>query len=171
MRKRAVCDARHTSGVLRAGLYVVLWPRYCPGTMAVSVGGDEGDALNEINVTPLVDVLLCLLIIFMVSTPPAANTQMPIDIPTQSNVQGPSDPNATLLLSIDAQGKVTLGTQPVAADTPGLVAALKANAKVQNDGKLAIAAGTGVRYGEVIRMMAAAHDAGVSSVGSASDRL
>lgn len=141
------------------------------GTMAVSVGGDEGDALNEINVTPLVDVLLCLLIIFMVSTPAPANTQMPLDIPTQSNVQGPSDPNATLLLTIDAQGTVKLGTQAVPADDAGLIAALKANPKVQTDGKLAIAATAGVKYGEVIRMMAAAHEAGVSSVGIASDRL
>ena len=139
--------------------------------MAVSVGGDEGDALNEINVTPLVDVLLCLLIIFMVSAPPATNTQMPLDIPTQSRVQGPSDPNATLLLSIDATGVVKLGTQVVPGDDAGLIAALKANTKVQNDGKLAIDAAPGVKYGEVVRLMAAAHEAGVGSVGIASDRL
>ena len=42
--------------------------------MAMSSGGDEGGALCEINVTPMVDVLLCLLIIFMVATPPPANT-------------------------------------------------------------------------------------------------
>lgn len=139
--------------------------------MAVSVGGDEGDALNEINVTPLVDVLLCLLIIFMVSAPPATNTQMPLDIPTQSKVQGPSDPNATLLLSIDAGGALKLGTQPVPSDDEGLIAALKANQKVQNDGKLAIDAAPNTKYGEVIRLMAAAHEAGIESVGIASDRL
>jgi biopolymer transport protein ExbD len=139
--------------------------------MAVSVGGDEGGALNEINVTPLVDVLLCLLIIFMVSAPPATQTQMPIDIPTQSNVQAQSDPNATLLLTIDAAGAIKLGTQPVPSDDEGLIAALKANQKVQNDGKLAISAAPGVKYGEVVRLMAAAHEAGVGSVGIASDRL
>lgn len=139
--------------------------------MAVSVGGDEGDALNEINVTPLVDVLLCLLIIFMVSAPPATNTQMPLDIPTQSKVQGAADPNATLLLSIDAGGVVKLGAQVIAGDTDSVIAALKANQKVQNDGKLAIDAAPGVKYGEVIRLMAAAHDAGVGSVGIASDKL
>ena len=41
----------------------------------------------EINVTPMVDVLLCLLIIFMVASPPPANTQMPLDIPTASKSQ------------------------------------------------------------------------------------
>lgn len=139
--------------------------------MAVSVGGDEGDALNEINVTPLVDVLLCLLIIFMVSAPPATNTQIPIDIPTQSKVQGPSDPNATLLLSIDQAGVIKLGQTAVPSDYEGLLGALKANEKVQSDGKLAIDAAPTTKYGEVIRLMAAAHDAGVGSVGIASDRL
>ena len=69
--------------------------------MSVSVG-DEGDSLCEINVTPMVDVLLCLLIIFMVTAPPPANTQMPLDIPTASKSEGPADPSATLLLTIDA---------------------------------------------------------------------
>ncbi len=138
--------------------------------MAVSVG-DEGDSLCEINVTPMVDVLLCLLIIFMVAAPPPANTQMPLDIPTASKQEGPADPNATLLLSIDANGAATLGTQPLSADYAALVAELKANQKLQTDGKVAIDAAAGVKYGAVVRMMAAAHDAGVSSVGIASDRL
>jgi biopolymer transport protein ExbD len=138
--------------------------------MAVSVG-DEGDSLCEINVTPMVDVLLCLLIIFMVAAPPPANTQMPLDIPTASKSEGPADPSATLLLSIDANGAATLGTQPLSADYAALVAELKANQKLQSDGKVAIDAATGVKYGAVVRMMAAAHDAGVMAVGIASDRL
>lgn len=138
--------------------------------MAVSVG-DEGDSLCEINVTPMVDVLLCLLIIFMVAAPPPANTQMPLDIPTASKTEGPADPNATLLLTIDANGAATLGTQPLSAEYAALVAELKANQKLQTDGKVAIDAATGVKYGAVVRMMAAAHDAGVMAVGIASDRL
>ena len=139
--------------------------------MAMSSGGDEGGALCEINVTPMVDVLLCLLIIFMVATPPPANTQMPLDIPTASKQQGPADPSATLLLSIDANGGAKLGTQPLSADYDTLVGELKANEKLQTDGKIAIDAATGVKYGQVIRMMAASHDAGISAVGIASDRL
>jgi len=138
--------------------------------MAVSVG-DEGDSLCEINVTPMVDVLLCLLIIFMVAAPPPANTQMPLDIPTASKQEGPADPSATLLLTIDGTGAATLGTQPLSADYAALVAELKANQKLQTDGKVAIDAATGVKYGAVVRMMAAAHDAGVMAVGIASDRL
>ena len=138
--------------------------------MSMSVG-DEGDSLCEINVTPMVDVLLCLLIIFMVAAPPPANTQMPLDIPTASKSEGPADPSATLLVTIDATGAATLGTQPLRADYAGLVADLKANQKLQSDGKVAIDAATGVKYGLVVRMMAAAHEAGVMAVGIASDRL
>jgi biopolymer transport protein ExbD len=138
--------------------------------MSMSVG-DEGDSLCEINVTPMVDVLLCLLIIFMVAAPPPANTQMPLDIPTASKSEGPADPSATLLLTIDATGAATLGSQPLRPDYAGLVADLKANQKLQSDGKVAIDAAAGVKYGLVVRMMAAAHDAGVMSVGIASDRL
>ncbi len=138
--------------------------------MSVSVG-DEGDSLCEINVTPMVDVLLCLLIIFMVAAPPPANTQMPLDIPTASKQEGPADPNATLLLSIDGAGNATLGAQPLSADYAALVSELKANQKLQTDGKIAIDAAAGVKYGAVVRMMAAAYDAGVMSVGIASYRL
>ncbi|MBL9105041.1 MAG: biopolymer transporter ExbD [Myxococcales bacterium] len=140
--------------------------------MAVSVGGDEGGAMCEINVTPMVDVLLCLLIIFMVATPPPANTQMPLDIPTAPTTAPPAnDPTATLLISIDAAGRATLGNQPLSADYTAMVAELKANPKLQNDGKCAIDAAKGVTYGQVIRVMGAAHEAGVTSVGIASDRL
>jgi biopolymer transport protein TolR len=140
--------------------------------MAVSVGGDEGGAMCEINVTPMVDVLLCLLIIFMVASPPPANTQMPLDIPTASKTTPPADdPSATLLLSIDAAGNAKLGTQPLSADYATMVTELKANEKLMNDGKCAIDAAKGVSYGQVVRLMGAAHEAGVTSVGIASDRL
>ncbi len=126
----------------------------------------------EINVTPMVDVLLCLLIIFMVASPPPANTQMPLDIPTDSKAAPPAnDPSATLLLSIDAAGNAKLGTQPLSADYDTLVGELKANQKLTTDGKVAIDPAAGVKYGQVVRLMAAAHDAGVAAVGIASNRL
>ena len=70
---------------------------------------------------------------------------MPLDIPTASKQQGPADPSATLLLSIDANGGAKLGTQPLSADYDALVGELKANQKLQTDGKIAIDAATGTR--------------------------
>ncbi len=79
--------------------------------MAMSVGGGSGPK-SDINITPLVDVLLVLLIIFMVITPilqKGFNTQVPQKAPPSSN---PSQSNA-IVLQIDAGGGMSINRQPV----------------------------------------------------------
>ena len=133
-------------------------------------GGSE--ALNaEINVTPMIDVLMSLLIIFMVASAPPPKHKQPIMLPKEALVQVPDDPNATLLIKIDAAGAVTIGKTPVSSDHETLVAALKANEKAQNDGKIAIKADDKVAYGKVIDVFAAAREAGIGQVGIASEKL
>lgn len=136
---------------------------------AASSGDDDG-SMADVNVTPLVDVLLSLLIIFMVSTP-TQNQQMPLNIPTQAPQITPSDPDAILLITIAADGKAKLGEAALSDDYDAMVAEMKANAKLQADGKVAVEADPKVAYGRVIRVMAAAHESGVPSVGLASNRL
>ncbi len=136
-----------------------------------NIASDDGGALCEINVTPMVDVLLSLLIIFMVTTPPPANTQLPLNLPAETKEQTTSDPTATLLLTLSADGTAKLGTQPLSDNFETLVGELKANEKLQTDGKVAIDAEKGVPYGKVVRMMSAAHEAGIPSVGIASSRF
>ncbi len=138
--------------------------------MAGAAATSEDGTVCDINVTPMVDILLCLLIIFMVSTP-TQNTQIPLSIPTSAPVQAADDPNATLLISIDAAGKAKLGEAALSDDYEAMVGELKANEKLKADGKVAVDADPKVPYGRVIRVMAAAHDAGVGSVGIASSRL
>jgi len=135
----------------------------------ISEGGD--DTIVEINVTPMVDVLLSLLIIFMVASPKPPNEKIPINVPKNAVVQQPSDPNATLLISIDADGKARLGKEPLAPDYDKMVEQLKNNEKAQTDGRIAIKGDDKAKYGWVIRVMAAAHEAGIGSVGIASDKL
>lgn len=135
----------------------------------MSEGGD--DTIVEINVTPMVDVLLSLLIIFMVASPKPPNEKIPINVPKNAVVQQPSDPNATLLISIDADGKARLGKEPLASDYDKMVEQLKNNEKAQTDGRIAIKGDDKAKYGWVIRVMAAAHEAGIGSVGIASDKL
>ncbi|MCA9718127.1 MAG: biopolymer transporter ExbD [Myxococcales bacterium] len=138
--------------------------------MAASVQSDDSGALCEINVTPMVDVLLSLLIIFMVATP-VKNEEMPINIPQQPVTHQTNDPNATLIVTIDDDGKAKLGESPLSENFDEMVKQFKDNDKVQLDGRVAIDASAKVPYGVVVRVMSAAHESGVTSVGLASDRL
>lgn len=139
--------------------------------MAVNIkeGGDE--TVSEINVTPMVDVLLCLLIIFMVASPKPPNEKMTIAVPQNAVTQAPGDPNATLLVTVDAQGNAKLGQEPLSKSYKEMVAQLAKNEKAQTDGRIAIKGEDKAKYGAVIRVMAAAHEAGISKVGIASEKL
>src|SRR5436190_23164126 len=127
--------------------------------MAMRSGG--GDELNsEINVTPLVDVMLVLLIIFMI-TAPMMNTGVSLDLP-QVTAQNIEDPQGKLVLSIGKDSKIYLGgTQVTWKD---LEAKLKANDRVQKEGALYIEADTNLPYGVVITAMAVAKNSGVAHV-------
>ena len=135
----------------------------------INEGGD--DTLVEINVTPMVDVLLSLLIIFMVASPKPPNENIPIAVPKDAVVQQPSDPNATLLITVEADGSARLGKQPLAKNYDEMVKQLASNEKAITDDKIAIKGQDKAKYGWVIRIMAAAHEAGIGQVGIASEKL
>src|SRR6476646_6646559 len=94
-------------------------------------GGGDGELNAEINVTPLVDVMLVLLIIFMI-TAPMLNTGVSLDLPkvTAQNIE---DPNGPVILSIK-NDKLTL--QGTAVTWKELETKLKTNAKVQSESSL-----------------------------------
>lgn len=139
--------------------------------MAMS-GNESGDeTLAEINVTPMVDVLLSLLIIFMISQPTPSNEQLPLNVPQDSVVQQPNDPNASLLVTIDDKGNAKLGKEPLSTDYDKMVEQFRKNEKAQTDNKVVISGDDATRYGIVIKVMAAAHEAGIEEVGVASKNL
>src|SRR6476469_6814473 len=129
--------------------------------MAMSAGGGgEDDLASEINVTPLVDVMLVLLIIFML-TAPMMNTGVSLELP-QVAAQNVEDPEGKLVLSIAKDNKIFLGgTQVTWKD---LEAKLKANDRVQKESALYIEADTNLPYGVVITAMALAKNNGVAHV-------
>ncbi len=135
----------------------------------INEGGD--DTLVEINVTPMVDVLLSLLIIFMVASPKPPNENIPINVPKNAVVQQPSDPNATLLVTVDEKGDARLGKEPLAKNYDAMVEQLAGNEKAMTDGRIAIKGEDKAKYGMIIRIMAAAHEAGIEQVGIASEKL
>ena len=128
--------------------------------MAMKAG--SGDELNaEINVTPFVDVMLVLLIIFMITAPMMNNTGVELQLP-QVAAKNIEDPEGKLVLSIKKTNEIFLGgTQVTWQD---LAAKLKANERVKREAALYIEADTNLAYGVVLTAMAVAKDAGVEKV-------
>ena len=127
--------------------------------MSMKAGGD-GELNAEINVTPLVDVMLVLLIIFMI-TAPLLNTDVSVDLP-QVTAEEMDDPNGPLVLEIEKNDVIKLGKTYIHwADLEKL---LKTNERIKTEGRLYIAANRELLYGHVITAMAVAKKAGVKQV-------
>jgi len=128
--------------------------------MAMKAGG--GDELNsEINVTPFVDVMLVLLIIFMITAPMMNNTGVELQLP-QVAAKNIDDPEGKLVLSIKKSSEIFLGGTGVTWQD--LEAKLKVNERVKREAALYIEADTDLPYGVVLTAMAVAKNAGVEKV-------
>jgi biopolymer transport protein TolR len=125
------------------------------------MSGDSGNDLkSEINVTPLVDVMLVLLVVFMI-TAPMLNTGVDIDLPS---VDAPAldDQEGKLILSIDQNRKLYMGATPISWKELG--DKLATNERIKREGALYVEADKNLPYGIVITAMAAARQAGVMKV-------
>ena len=127
--------------------------------MAISVGRGRRGAFRDINITPLVDVMLVLLVVFMV-TAPLLTTGLRIDLP---EVKAASTPikDARLLISITKQERVLFGEEDVTANVDE---ALKNSARVQKERELYIRADKDARYEIVAKVVSAARNSGVESL-------
>jgi biopolymer transport protein TolR len=130
-----------------------------------SGGGRSRRAMAEINITPLVDVMLVLLIIFMV-TAPLIQTGVKVDLP---NAKTPpvEAPDSKLVLSITKDSRLFLAETEIPYDA--LLAKLKTNAKLQKDKELYLHADKALPYGTVMQVMATAKAAGVDALGMITD--
>ena len=129
--------------------------------MAFGTQDDTDDVMNEINMTPLVDVMLVLLIIFMI-TVPVMKHSVEVDLPRASSQPQDAKPQ-TVRLSVDAQGQYWWNESPVTdADLPRM---LKAEAAREPQPELHIRGDKNVRYERVAQAMAAAQQAGLRRIG------
>lgn len=126
--------------------------------MAISVGR-RSRGFRDINVTPLVDVMLVLLVVFMV-TAPLLTTGLRIDLPEVKAANTPVK-DARLLVTVTKDEKVLFGEQDV---TGAIDKAFKENARVQKERELYIRADKNARYGIVATVVAAARSSGVDSL-------
>ena len=129
--------------------------------MAFGTQDDTDDVMNEINMTPMVDIMLVLLIIFII-TVPVMKHSVNIDLPRATNEAQVIKPE-TLRLSVDAQGVFFINeTQIADAD---LLPRIKAAAAQNPQPELHIRGDRAVRYERVAQAMAAAQQAGLRKIG------
>jgi biopolymer transport protein TolR len=121
--------------------------------------------MSDINVTPMVDVMLVLLIIFMV-TAPLIQQGVKVNLP-DARAAPVEATEQKLILSVDASRRIFLGEAEVPLDQ--LEEKLKANAKAQADKEVYLHADREIPYGTVVEVMAAAQRAGVTHVGMITD--
>jgi biopolymer transport protein TolR len=135
--------------------------------MSMSTGGGNTSTMTEINVTPLVDVMLVLLIIFMV-TAPMLQTGVDVNLP-EAKAQTIPDDEGKLILTITKDKRVFLGKLQIKWED--VEKTLKNNAKLNTDHELYLHADRDLLYGDVVKIMAAVKQAGVDKLGMVTDPL
>ncbi|WP_076070136.1 protein TolR [Sphingomonas montana] len=119
--------------------------------------------MAEINVTPLVDVMLVLLIIFMV-TAPLLTAGVPVELP-ESRAGGLEQEQEPLQLSLDGQGRVFIGETEVSdADLPGRLAQAAADGAGKEPPQVFLRADRALEYGRVMKVMGELNAAGLNKV-------
>jgi biopolymer transport protein TolR len=136
--------------------------------MALSTGGGGG-SLAEINVTPLVDVMLVLLIVFMV-TAPMLQTGVDVNLP-EAKAQTLPDDAGKLILTVRKDRQVFIGNSKSPIPFEQIEDLLKKNEKLKVDKEAYLHADQDLRYGDIIKVMAAMKLAGAEKLGMITDPL
>jgi biopolymer transport protein TolR len=136
--------------------------------MAMSTGGGrETGTLSDINVTPLVDVMLVLLIVFMV-TAPMLQTGVDVQLP-DAKAQTIPDDSGKLIVTMTKERRVYIGRMEI--PFAEVEDKLRANAKLQSDREVYLHADKSLSYGDVVKVMAAIKLAGGDKMGLITDPL
>ncbi len=136
--------------------------------MGMGQRGDPGrTTMSEINVTPMVDVMLVLLIIFMV-TAPLIQQGVKLNLP-QARAAPVETTEKKLVVSVDARKRVYIGEAEVQLDQ--LEEKLRSNARAQAEKELYLYADRALPYGTVIEVMSAAQRAGITNLGMITDPI
>lgn len=117
--------------------------------------------MSEINVTPFVDVMLVLLVIFMVAAP-LMTAGVPLNLPKTAATAVPSEPEEPLVISIPSQGQITLMNDPVEDDA--LVESLRGVLEARQTDRIFLRADGTNPYSRVVQVMGALNAAGFTNI-------
>ncbi len=121
--------------------------------------------MADINVTPMVDVMLVLLVIFII-TAPLFTHAIKLDLPAAQSAPAPTEPS-TISLSINGEGAIFWNNDPITQDA--LNSRLVIAAKQQPQPQLQLRADKGTRYEVIAQVMAAAQTNGMTKLGFVTD--
>jgi biopolymer transport protein ExbD/biopolymer transport protein TolR len=117
--------------------------------------------MSDINMTPLIDVMLVLLVIFIV-TAPLMTTSLKLDLPKAEGAR-PSDAPAFIALAIDAEGRLFLADQPLAREA--LAQRVREAARANPEVEVQLRVDRRVPYGQVAELIGVVQEAGLSRIG------
>jgi biopolymer transport protein TolR len=123
-------------------------------------------AMSEINVTPFVDVMLVLMIIFMVAAP-MLTVGVPIELPKTAATALPTEQEEPLTITMTADGQLMIQTQEVAEGD--LIPKLQAVAAERTSDKIFLRADGAISYGRVAQVMGALNAGGFRNIGLVTD--
>jgi biopolymer transport protein ExbD len=118
--------------------------------MGAKVGGDSDGPMAEINVTPLIDVVLVLLVVFMVITP-LLSSGLPVDLPKATSTVTVNDAGQFIVISVTADGLWAVEQEEVDADT--LINAVNAEFRDRPETSILIKGDRNLEYGKVREVM------------------
>jgi biopolymer transport protein TolR len=129
--------------------------------MAMDTGGSKKGAKGDINITPLIDVVLVLLIIFMVLTPTMLK-ELTANVPRKDESNNPPPPNPPMVLEISAKSELALNTEPVAPEA----LADKVSERLKHDSQKIVffKVDDEALYGDVIKFMDIIKGAGAKTL-------
>ena len=127
-----------------------------------SAGGDDDEVISTINTTPLVDIMLVLLIIFLI-TIPVVTTSIPVTLPKERNEVRETKPE-NIVLSVDAAGRIYWNELRIPT-TAALIARLKKISVLTPQPEVQIRGDGGANYDSIGRIIYACQRAGIAKVG------
>lgn len=135
--------------------------------MGINTGGNERREMSEINVIPLVDIMLVLLIIFMV-TAPMLQQGVDVNLP-QASAKAIKAESERIVVTVDTTGRIFVGKQPVKLNE--LRKKLTAIFGNRSEREVYFRADRGVSYGLVVKVIAEIKNAGIEKLGMVTEPL